>query len=290
MTSPLARFASLAALAVAGLLAASSTAAAQSVPQVGEGFTWPTLRDWLDGAPAQADTAGKVVVHWFCKPRSEACKDDLARMYNLREQNSGVYVVAYIDGNKRDAKKLDPVRAEVGAGAVAFGKPVKTMLKKMGIAGALPVSIVVDTDGKVALVSTTADLDQLDARDAKITALVKAVTEFTTKTSGPTAPLKPGVKFDLTVEVQLASWLAFNNMVPEVFIPAFPPDVTCDTKMRRGRDVKIELRTLTAKFTCSSTVKGAYEIRASLRFGYDAPNKATGVGEDNVSWKFEIKP
>jgi hypothetical protein len=163
-------------------------------------------------------------------------------------------------------------------------------VKKMGFAAAMPVSIVVDTDGKVVLVTTTGNLDQLDARDAKVAALVKAVTEFTTRTTGPTAPIKPGAKFDVGVEVQLAGWLSYNAMIPEVFIPTLPPDVTCDGTMKRGKDVTVSGRTLSAKFTCASAVKGAYELRASLRFGYDAPNKATGVGEQTVSWKFEIKP
>ena len=265
--------------------------AVADVPIAGSPWAWPALkdRDWLEGAPTQADTAGKIVVHWFCKPKSDPCKDDLARIYNMREQGN-VYVIAYVAGTRRDAKKLDPVRGEVGAGAVAFGKPVTTLVKKLGFAAAQPVSIVVDTEGKVALVSTTGDLDQLDARDAKVAALVKAVHEFTTATTGPTAPIKPGVKFDVAVEVQLASWLAFNVMVPEVFIPTLPPDVTCDAKMKRGKDLTVVDRKLTAKFTCASSVKGAYELRASLRFGYDAPNKATGIGEDAVSWKFEVKP
>ena len=115
-------------------------------------------------------------------------------------------------------------------------------------------------------------------------------TSVVTPLPNATAPIKPGVKFDVGVEVQIANWLAFNTMVPEVFIPTLPPDVTCDSKMKRGKDVTVTGRTLAAKFTCSTTVKGAYELRASLRFGYDAPNKATGVGEDTVSWKFEVKP
>lgn len=275
-------------LSALALLAVSAAPAAADVPQAGVAWQWPTLKEWMDGAPAQADTAGKIVVHWFCKPKSDSCKDDLARIFNMREQGN-VYVIAYVAGTKRDAKKLDPVRGEVGAGATAYGKGVTALVKKLGFA-AMPVSIVVDTEGKVVLVTTTGDLDQLDARDAKVTELVKGVTEFTTKTSGPTAPIKPGVKFDVGVEVQVASWLAYNAMVPEVFIPTMPPDVTCDAKMKRGKDVTVTGRTLSAKFTCSSAVKGAYELRASLRFGYDAPNKATGVGEETVGWKFEIKP
>lgn len=274
--------------ALAGFAATASTAAAD-VPVPGNAWAWPTLKSWLEGAPVPADTAGKVVVHWFCKPKVEACKDDLARIYNMRDSTTTVYVIAYINGSARDAKKLDPVRGEVGAGAVAYGAPVKKLMKTLGFA-AVPVSIVVDTEGKVALVTTTGDLDQLDARDAKIADLVKGITEFTTTQQGPTMPIKAGDTFPVSVEVKLASWLAWNNMVPEVFLTTVPPDVTCDAKMKRGKEVTVDGKFLRASFSCSSTVKGAYELRAALRFGYDAPNKATGVGEDNVSWKFVVKP
>lgn len=281
---------SLRSLVVAATLALSATAATADVPVPGNAWAWPTLKSWLAGTPVPADAAGKVVIHWFCKPKVEACKDDLARIYNMREAGTMVYVIAYINGTGRDAKKLDPVRDEVGAGAVAYGPPVKKLWKTLGFAS-VPVSIVVGTDGKVAMVTTTGDLDQLDARDAKIAELVKGITEFTTKQSGPTDPVKPGDKFDVGVEVTLASWLVWSpGMVPEVFLTTLPPDVTCDAKMKRGADVSIDGKLLRAKFTCSSTVKGAYELRAALRFGYDAPNKATGVGEDNVSWKFVVKP
>ncbi|MBK9032117.1 MAG: hypothetical protein IPL61_12495 [Myxococcales bacterium] len=276
-------------LAVLAALALCAGTAAADVPVPGNPWPWPTLKSWLEGAPVKADTAGKVVVHWFCKPKVEACKDDLARIYNMRETGTMVYVIAYIGGTARDAKKLDPVRGEVGAGAVAYGKPVIKLLKELGF-GAMPVSIVVGTEGKVQLVTTTADLDQLDARDAKVAALVKGIHEFDTTQSGPTAPIKPGDKFDVGVEVKLATWLNWNNMVPEVFLTTLPPDLTCDAKMKRGADVTVDGKFLRAKFQCSSMVKGAYELRAALRFGYDAPNKATGVGEDNVSWKFVIKP
>ena len=79
--------------------------AAADVPIAGSPWAWPALkdRDWLDGAPSHVDTAGKVVVHWFCKPKLDACKDDLARIYNMREQGS-VYVIAYVAGTKREGE------------------------------------------------------------------------------------------------------------------------------------------------------------------------------------------
>ena len=276
-------------LVVWAAVALGAGTAAADVPVPGSAWPWPTLKSWLEGAPTSVDTAGKVVVHWFCKPKVEACKDDLARIYNMREQGTSIYVIAYIAGSGRDAKKLDPVRGEVGAGAVAYGPQVTKLVKKLGFA-AMPVSIVVGTDSKVALVTTTADLDQLDARDAKIAELVKGIHEFDTTQRGPTAPLKIGEKFELGVEVTLAPWLVWSNMIPEVFLSTVPPDVNCEGKMKRGKDLAIDGKILRATFVCTAAVKGAYELRAALRFGYDAPNKATGVGEDNVSWKFIVKP
>jgi hypothetical protein len=219
----------LCALAVAG-------PAAAEVPVPGNPWPWPTLKTWLEGGPSSVDTAGKVVVHWFCKPKSEACKDDLARVFNMREQSTSIYVIAYVAGSKRDAGKLDPVRGEVGAGAVAYGKPVMQLVKKLGFAS-MPVSIVVGVDGKVALVTTTADLDQLDARDAKVAELVKGVTEFKTTQTGPTTPIKPGDKFELGIDVSLASWLTWNNMLPEVFLTtlAARPHLRRQDEARRRR-------------------------------------------------------
>ena len=160
------------------------------------------------------DTAGKVVVHWFCKPKSEDCKTDLARIFNMREQGSNVYVIAYINGTKRDALKLDPVRGEVGAGAVAFGKPVATLLKQLGIsAAALPMSVVQDVDGKVALITYTGDPDQLDLRDKKVASLVAAIKIFTVSTSGPTAAVTKGVPFTLSASAELAPWLDYDAAV-----------------------------------------------------------------------------
>src|SRR5690349_18356647 len=69
---------------------------------------WPKLT-WLYETPSANDAAGRVVVHWFCTPKISACTDDLARIVTLRDTNH-VYIVAYINGTQRDAKKLDPIR------------------------------------------------------------------------------------------------------------------------------------------------------------------------------------
>lgn len=280
---------SLAVVAAAAVLGVATPARAET-PTVGQAWPWPTLKDWLDGAPLAGDTAGKVVVHWFCKPRVEDCRIDLARIFNMREQGN-VYVIAYIDGTRRDAIKLDPVRGDTGAGAVAYGKPVRKLFKQLAIGAALPMSIVVGVDGKVALVTSTGDPDQLDARDQKVTALVEAIKIFTVSSHCPAAPIKKGERFELQVAVELAPWLAFDaaTMQPEVKL-TLPPDVTCDATSLKGAALKVEGQKLSGAVGCRGAVKGSYEASGRLRFSYRGPNKAVGVGEDAVRWKFTVAP
>ncbi len=274
-------------VALAAVAALAAPAAAQS-PEVGQPWPWPTIKDWVEGAPSGNDAAGKVVVHWFCKPKVADCPVDLARVYNLRELGN-VYVIAYIDGTRRDAGKLDPVRGEVGAGGVAYGKGVKALFKAIVPGGALPMSVVVDVDGKVAHVSYTGDPDQLDARDQKVRTLIGAIKIFTVATTGPTR-VKPGERFELAVKVDLAPWLAFDqSLAPEVKL-RLPPDLTCDATTIKGDGIKLMQRSLTATVGCKGAVKGSYEASGSLRFSYRAPSKAIGVGEDAVRWRFAIAP
>ncbi len=279
---------SVAAVVTLALFAPATPARAEG-PAVGEAWIWPTAKDWLEGSPSGSDAAGKVVVHWFCKPKIEDCKTDLSRMFNMREQGS-IYVIAYINGSKRDAKKLDPVRGEVGAGAVAYGKSVAALFKKMSIGAALPMSIVMDVDGKVALVTHNGDPDQLDARDQKVTALVEAIKTFTVRGTCPATPIKKGERFELTVEANLAGWLDFDVSVqPEINL-RLPPDVTCESTVLKGAAIKMTGRTLTAVVGCRGSVKGSYEATGSLRFSYRAANRAVGVGEEAVRWKFSVAP
>jgi hypothetical protein len=273
------------------IVALAATPAFADTPAIGDSWVWPTVRgsDWLEGAPSGNDAAGKVVVHWFCKPKVEDCKIDLARVYNMREQGN-IYVIAYINGSKRDAQKLDPVRGDVGAGAVAYGKSVSTLFKKMGIGAALPMSIVLDVDGKVALVTFNGDPDQLDMRDQKVTKLVDAIKMFSVAGTCPGHPIKKGDRFELTVTAEIAPWLTFDASVkPEIKL-SLPPDVTCEQTVLKGAAVKQEGRKLTAVVGCRGSVKGSYEATGSLRFSYRAPNKAVGIGEDAVSWKFVVAP
>jgi hypothetical protein len=276
---------------VAAGFALTATAARADTPAIGDSWVWPTIRssDWLEGAPSGNDAAGKVVVHWFCKPKVDDCKIDLARVFNMREQGS-IYVIAYINGSKRDAQKLDPVRGDVGAGAVAYGKSVSTLFKKMGIGAALPMSIVLDVDGKVALVTFNGDPDQLDMRDKKVASLVDAIKMFSIEGTCPARPIKKGDRFELTVTAEIASWLVFDaSVTPEIKL-TLPPDVTCEQTVIKGAAIKQEGRKLTAVVGCRGSVKGSYEAMGSLRFSYRAPNKAVGVGQDDVRWKFVVAP
>jgi hypothetical protein len=53
--------------------------------------------------------------------------------------------------------------------------------------------------------------------------------------------------------------------------------------------IKVDGQLLSARVTCSG-LKGSYEARGELRFGYDAPGGGAGMGAQSYNWKFEIKP
>src|SRR5215467_5517581 len=69
----------------AGKPAPPAKPAPAALPAVGDSFgingsaAWPKL-DWLYDVPAPSDAAGKVIIHWFCAPKIQACTDDLARI------------------------------------------------------------------------------------------------------------------------------------------------------------------------------------------------------------------
>lgn len=247
--------------------------------------SWPKL-DWLYDVPALNDAAGKVVVHWFCAPKVAACADDLARVVTLKETGR-IYVIAYINGTKPQAKKLDPIRESegVGRGTVAFGRGATKLMKDLGVTG--PASIVVNVDGKVQLVTTGATPADLDARDAKVKAAVAAIKEYVSTPDGPKTA-KPGDKFALSMSIKLASWLAHSDKTPRELKITVPPDIKCDATQLKGDQIKVADKLLTATVTCSGP-RGIYEARGELRFGYDAPGGGTGVGAESTDWKFEIK-
>ena len=247
--------------------------------------SWPKL-DWLYDVPAPNDAAGKVVIHWFCAPKIPACADDLARVVTLKE-NGHVYVIAYINGTKPQAKKLDPIRESegVGRGTVAFGRGATRLMKDLGVTG--PASIVVGVDGKVQLVTTAGTPTDLDARDAKVNAAIAAIKDYVSTPDGPRTA-RPGDKFALSMSIKLASWLSYSDKTPRELKITAPPDIKCDATTLKSEQIKVADKLLTATVTCSGP-PGIYEARGELRFGYDAPGGGTGIGAESTEWKFEIK-
>jgi hypothetical protein len=249
---------------------------------------WPEKLDWMYDSPSFTDSTGKIVLHWFCAARVATCTEDLARVVTLKEQNPRVYVIAYINGAKRDAQKLDPIRESegVGRGTVAYGRHVGTLFKTMAMTG--PVSIVVDVDGKVALVSTGSSPPELDARDAKVNALAAAIKDYTATVDGPKL-VKPNEKFPLTISIKLASWLKYKKTGMD-FKVSGPKEIKCDHLALKNEQLKLVDNTkLIAQVNCSGP-KGIYEMRGTIIFGYEAPGGGAGMGTDGAQWKFEIKP
>jgi hypothetical protein len=247
--------------------------------------SWPKL-EWLYDVPAPSDAAGKVVIHWFCAPKVQACTDDLARILTLKETGR-VYVIAYINGSKAQAKKLDPIRESegVGRGTVAFGRGATKLMKDLGFTG--PASIVVDVDGKVQLVTTGSSPAELDARDAKANAAIAAIKEYVSLSDGP-KEAKAGDKFQLSISIKLAGWLRYSDKTPRELKVTVPPDIKCDQTLLKGEQIKVADKLLTAAVTCSGP-RGIYEARGELRFGYDAPGGGAGMGAESAKWKFELK-
>jgi hypothetical protein len=287
--------------AVAAVAAAATLALAQpahrppppaaTLPAVGDpvaladNANWPKL-DWLYDVPSPTDAAGKIVVHWFCALRVKECADDLARLVALRDTGH-VYLVAYIDGPKYDAGKLDPIRESegVGRGTVAYGAGASKLARQLGVT-AKPASIIVDVDGKVAAVSIGGTADVLDARDATVDRLVGNIRAFTTSFESP-ATVKAGDKFSLKVAVRLASWLAYAP--PLKFDLTAPKDLHCNARALSGDQLVVEGQNLVAVVTCTASA-GVYEALGHISFQYTLPTKETGIGEDGTTWKFQVTP
>jgi hypothetical protein len=246
------------------------------------------VQKWSLGAPSQNDAAGRVVIHWFCTPKVAACADDLARVITLRE-NGGVYVVGYINGTARDAKKLDPIRESegVGRGTVASGPGVKKIFKTLGVAKG-PWSIVVDVDGKVKAITTSGDINELDARDAMVKQLVEAVKPYTTTNEGAKGG-NPASKLPFTLRIPLSPWPTYSTKAPMELTVSGPKELKCDTTTLKGDQLKLDGKARSGTITCTAP-KGSYQVRGELRFGYESPNGTLGLGVEAASWKFEIKP
>lgn len=248
---------------------------------------WPTTLVWLYDAPSFTDATGKIIVHWFCTPKVQACQDDLARIVNLRE-NAKVYVIAYIGSDKkRDVLKLDPIRESegVGNGTLAYGKQVMAMQKKWGFTG--PSSIVVDVSGKITLVTTGSLPAELDQRDKMVQQLSGRIREFTTSSDGPKL-VKVNEKFQLSMKIELASWLRYSKRSPAAMKLQLPPDIKCDNTVVTASQMKIQDQTLVASATCSGP-RGSYEARGTLNFSYETPGgKSMGIGTESATWKFQV--
>jgi hypothetical protein len=266
-------------------LALMSAAALAEPPKVGDtvGTTgvasWPAPK-WVYDSPSAADAAGKVLVLWFCSAKAKTCTDDLARIITLRDTNH-VYVVAFINGMERDAKKLDPIRESegVGRGTVAYGPAVAKIFKDIGITNG-PAAIVADVNGTVKAVTTSGDINELDARDAVVNTLIGQIHEYTSSHDGPKTA-KPNDKIPLGFKLQLASWLHFKPDSPTIALTA-PKQLKCD------KATKLDGQTLAASVTCSGPA-GSYQVQAKIQFGYKTPAGADGLGEDGATWSFEIK-
>lgn len=269
---------------------AAAPAAASEMPVAGD--TLPLSPDywgkqkWLYDAPSESDAAGRIVIHWFCTAKVQACTDDLARIISLRD-NGRVYIVAYLDGYPSLAKKLDPIRESegVGKGTVAIGPAVTKLMKKLAVKPG-PTSIVSDVNGKVALVSINGDATALDARDAKVNALTGAIKEFTTSHEGP-ASVKAGEKFALTFKVQLANWLKYSHKTPTQFDITVPKDFKCDATSLRGQQLNIDKQTLAATVHCTAP-HGVYQAVGKIRFGYASPGGSSGLGDDGATWNVTV--
>lgn len=286
---------------LAAVVATTSLAVAQPkiskpttpLPAVGESLPingaagFPTM-PWMYDDPDPKDAAGKVVIHWFCAPKVSGCTDDLARITTLKETTSNTYVIAYIAGSKPQAQKLDPIRGSegVGRGTVGYGPNVIAWFKALRMTG--PVSIVVDVDNKVQLVTTGTQPADLDARDAKVKALIAGIKLHTTTLGGPKT-VKANDKFELSFTVTLASWLVYSKKPGTNYEwkATLPPDIKCDNTQLKGDQLQASGQTLSIKMTCSGP-HGSYEATGQLQFGYDVPSGATGIGADGGKWKFEI--
>jgi len=271
------------------LLAAAPAFADATLPKVGDTLgenpvTWPKM-DWLYDKPSADDAAGKVIVHWFCAPKIAACADDLSRMLELRDHGK-VYVVAHINGTKADAKKFDPIRESegVGRGTVGYGKGVTAAMKAMGVAG--PASVVIDVDGKVAMVTTASSSAELDLRDKQVTTLADAIKPYAFTSAAPSIA-KPDEKFTLAMSIKLASWLRYAKTRPPQFKLTAPADVKCDATTLAGDQIKVTGDMLVAQVTCSAT-KGAYELRGELSFGYQTLTGAQGMGQEDARWRIGV--
>jgi hypothetical protein len=148
--------------------------------------------------------------------------------------------------------------------------------------------VVLDIDGKVALLEAGSTATAFDARDAKVNQLASAIKEYTWSANDPKTATA-GDKFALTVTVKLASWLKYGTTQPLSFaFTQLPKDFKCDAKKLDASQIKVEGQTATASVTCTAPI-GSYEARGEIHFSYDAPAGGTGLGTEGAGWKLVVK-
>ena len=89
--------------------------------------------------------------------------------------------------------------------------------------------------------------------------------------------------------MQLAPWLTYSKKLPTEFNFTGAKEIKCDSTSLKGDQLKVDGKTLTATVSCTAP-KGVYQARGEIKFGYESPTGAQGLGVETASWKFEIKP
>jgi len=263
---------------------ARKRAPALALPETGDevgvagAAKWPRLAEWLHGAPSTNDADGKIVVHWFCAA-TKPCREDLARVRKLA-RNDHVYVVAHVAGKKSDAKKLDPIRGG-GHGTVSYGATTIKLAKALKLAG--PTTIVVDRDGKAALVATGAG--ERDARDAKVGELTADIKDYVVSSTTNDA----GDKRELVMTVELANGLSYSDKQPAKLTLEPVNGLSCDATELAGDRLHITGKTLTATITCSGE-PGEHAVAGELAFGYETTGGSARHGSERAEWKVEVAP
>ena len=147
---------------------------------------------------------------------------------------------------------------------------------------------LIDRASIVTSVAPSTDPEFLDKRDAKVKELIAAIKEYSSSSKGP-SQVKVGEKFSLDVSITLASWLTTSTKSPLEFTLTAPANISCTSTKLGSKDVKMDARSISASFSCTAGKSGSYEMSAALRFGFETPAKATGVGSDSARFKFTAK-
>ena len=242
---------------------------------------------WLYDAPSENDAAGKVVIHWFCPPKVQACTDDLARIITLRD-NGKVYIVAYIDGNAslREEARSDPRERgrRQGHGRV---RPGRHQADEEARREARPdVDRRPTSTARSSWSRPTATPPRSTRATRRSTRSIGAIKEFTTSHEGP-ATVKAGDKFTLAFKVQLAQ-------LAEVLAEARRRSSTSRSRRtssatrRRSRATSSRSRA-DADRARSTAPRPTASTRRAARSGSatTSPGGSRASATDGANWKFE---